>query len=228
MGRPAIFLDTSLFHPSSRRLRRLFFPRLFDFPPSVQRRARVAFNGPRPRDVPLAVEPGDLGVRFLPGVHGGLQFAQRAEEAVAVPRQPLDLVAEPVDLALGGRALRDEHVARGLRQRGDHDLAHHARLRQFGRTSMTLSADLPFSFGPPRSESMASILPCKLATSPARTVRRSSSISSFRLAITSASTSSCASENGDAGSDRVVVSGTPLSPSADLRTTFSSLGRCAT
>ena len=46
MGRQTIFLDfdTSLFHTSSRRSRRLIFRRLSDFASSVQRRVRVALG----------------------------------------------------------------------------------------------------------------------------------------------------------------------------------------
>src|SRR5262249_49954224 len=61
MGASTIFLDfdTSLFHTSSRRLRRLFFRRLSDFPSSVQRCVRAC-------DCPLAVKRCKLGLGLHP------------------------------------------------------------------------------------------------------------------------------------------------------------------
>jgi len=82
--------DTSLFHTSSRRLRRLFFRRLSDFASSVQRRAWVALGCPGALNGALTIERSQLGLSPMSRKHRRAQLTQLAaqfNECFLCPRQ---------------------------------------------------------------------------------------------------------------------------------------------
>jgi hypothetical protein len=123
--------DTSPFHPSSRRFRRLFFRRLSHFPSSVQRQGLVALARTRSGDCSLAMQLGNALLSGPTLLNGALKLTQASSELVTFALHFGELGRESV--AFGGKdgvmgpARGDEDAAAATQHRAASSLASRRR-----------------------------------------------------------------------------------------------------
>ena len=126
--------DTSLFHPSSRRLRRLFFRHLSDFPSSVQHRVWGALDRSGSCDRALAVKRGKRMLGFLARQYGSTQLTQGSRHSRNASQHSCS------DCLVRSSSNRSDHVHRQARQTVDAPAASRGQYRQVGHATFRPSA----------------------------------------------------------------------------------------